>query len=680
MRRALLLAALLAAPAAAEPGEIVVTALPLPRGDRAYDIVTIAPERLAASASGRLEDVLRDVAGFQQFRRVDSRSANPTSQGATLRALGGNAASRALVLLDGAPVADPFAGYIPWSALTPERLASVRVTRGAGAGAFGSGALAGTIELTSADPASLPKLQASVDFGSRNSLSAGSVVSTVLGSGSASVFGRVDRGDGYVLVPGVQRGPADIAAAYRQWSGGLHLRAAAGDDLALGLTALVFDDRRVRGVAGNTSRVSGAMTSMRLAGTGRWAFEALGYVEILDFANRTVSLDAARAVATPALDQYRTPATGWGGKLELRPPVGATGQLRIGIDARVDEGRTLERARFQGGSFTRRRDAGGRNTVTGGYVEVALTPIARLTLTGGARLDRWQLGDGALTERDAATGAVTLDVRPRARAGWEPTVRGGVAYDVTPALQLRGAAYLGYRLPTLNELYRPFRVGADATAANPGLAPERLRGVEAGVDYRPLASLRLSVTAFANRLDHAVANITIGTGPGVFEQVGFVAAGGSFRQRGNLDAIVARGVEASAHGAWRGFSLDASYAFTAARVHASGVAAALDGRPPAQTPAHQASATGSYAAPSGARGSLTIRYAGPQAEDDLGQRRLAAATTLDASVELPIATGIALRASAENLTDTLVQSGISASGVVDRAQPRTLWIGLRLRR
>ena len=56
------------------------------------------------------------------------------TEGATLRALGGNASSRTLVLLDGVPMADPFFGYIPFSALVPDRLSVVRVTRGGGIG------------------------------------------------------------------------------------------------------------------------------------------------------------------------------------------------------------------------------------------------------------------------------------------------------------------------------------------------------------------------------------------------------------------------------------------------------------------------------------------------------------------------------------------------------------------
>ena len=130
-RTAIIAAVLLTAPGVAlaqerQTGdEIVVTGTglaPTPAAP-AYDTQEIGAERLAASASGRIEDALSAIAGFQQFRRSDSRSANPSAQGVTLRALGGNATSRSLVLLDGVPMADPFFGYVPLSALAPRRAA-----------------------------------------------------------------------------------------------------------------------------------------------------------------------------------------------------------------------------------------------------------------------------------------------------------------------------------------------------------------------------------------------------------------------------------------------------------------------------------------------------------------------------------------------------------------------------
>lgn len=148
-----------AAPAAAQQQTpvIVVTGQGLEQtpATPAYDVIEIDRETIVSGSSGRIEDVLLNVAGFQQFRRSDSRSSNPSAQGATLRALGGNATSRALVLLDAVPMLDPFFGYVPFSSLAPERLESIRVTRGGGSGPFGSGALAGAIELESANAATL---------------------------------------------------------------------------------------------------------------------------------------------------------------------------------------------------------------------------------------------------------------------------------------------------------------------------------------------------------------------------------------------------------------------------------------------------------------------------------------------------------------------------------------------
>ncbi|MGJ3626710.1 TonB-dependent receptor plug domain-containing protein [Sphingomonas sp. MMS24-JH45] len=95
----------LAAPAMAQEADIVVVGSGLPQrpGDRAFDVVTIDRARITENASGRLESVLADVGGLQQFRRSDARSANPTSQGISLRGIGGNASSRALLVLDGVP-------------------------------------------------------------------------------------------------------------------------------------------------------------------------------------------------------------------------------------------------------------------------------------------------------------------------------------------------------------------------------------------------------------------------------------------------------------------------------------------------------------------------------------------------------------------------------------------------
>ncbi len=72
-----------------------------------------------------------------------------------------------------------------------------------------------------------------------------------------------------------------------------------------------------------------------------------------------------------------------------------------------------------------------------------------------------------------------------------------------------------------------------------------------------------------------------------------------------------------------------------------------------------------------------MRYAGPQYEDDQNTEVLKHAVTLDAVALIPIARGFSVELRGENITNTQVDAGISGADIVERASPRTLWIGLR---
>ena len=305
---------------------------------------------------------------------------------------------------------------------------------------------------------------------------------------------------------------------------------------------------------------------------------------------------------------------------------------------------------------------------------------ATITLTGGARLDHWRISGGHLFEKAIATGAVLRDEHDAARDGWLPTARGGVSARLGEGFGLRSAAYLGWRMPTLNELFRPFRAGLDATAANPGSQARAARRRRGRGRLCERAAVELSVTGFSNRLKQAIANVTLGHGPGMFPGVGFVAAGGAYSQRRNVDAVegardrsLGRNGRAG-RGAWR-----AGASLTHARIEASGAAASLDGRRPAQTPQVRGEACRRAGNREGKGAALVLRRVGAQFDDDLNSDVLKGATTLDAYASWPLSTRLQLVARGENLTDTLVMAGIGGDGSVERATPRTLWLGLRLR-
>lgn len=678
---------LLSAPAMAETSAdaaavegITVTGLPLPDADDAYSVTTVDLDE-----QQRIENALRTVPGLQQFRRSDARSANPTSQGITIRGLGGNASSRAVLLLDGVPQADPFGGWVAWPGYDALALSSARITRGGGSGTEGSGAIAGTIELFSKDVGNLIELGAA--YGSRNSVDADLLFGRELGQGQLTISANYARGDGFTPIIESQRGDVDRQAEYEQAGLAVRYVAPLTDNTELQANVRAFTDDRERGFAFSENHNDGADASIRLVNrsdTG-WQWSALGYVQIRNFDVSFGGVAADRNSVNRVFEQFNVPSTGLGARFEVRPPVGDNVELRIGGDWRRTEGETNENFFFLDDDTPRRsRNAGGSTATYGAFVEASVQATEALTLTGGGRIDFWTIDDGFRKEIELINpfpGSVRTDAQFANRDGTEFTARGGFAFDATQQLTLRGAAYLGWRLPTLNELFRPFRVGPDATAANELLEPERVKGAELGLGWDN-DTISFGITAFYNKLDDAVANVTLDNGPGLFPGVGFVSGAGVFRQRQNLDAIESKGIELDA--AFQGnllnavdFTLRAGYSYVDAEVESSGAALAVDGLRPAQIPEHSGFATLQIDGDDGSGFDLTARYIGNQFEDDQNTRRLDNAFTIDGRLAFAVNDSLLVEGRVENLFDARVEAAISSSNIIERAFPRTFWIGLR---
>jgi vitamin B12 transporter len=649
-----------AAQQAAEPPApvIVVTGQGLEQtpATPAYDVIELDRETIVSGSSGRIEDVLLNVAGFQQFRRSDSRSSNPSAQGATLRALGGNATSRALVLLDAVPMLDPFFGYVPFSAIAPERLESIRVTRGGGSGPFGSGALAGAIELESADAATMGLLSGAASINNRGETELSGTVAPELGDGFAMVSARWDRGKGFFTTPEAQRVPATVRASFDAWSASARLVQPIAPDIEIQLRGMAFDDERVLRFRGAETTSQGQDLSARLVSRGAWQVDALVYGQWRDFTNVVIS----STTFNKSLDQKETPSSGLGGKLEVRPPVGGGHTLRFGTDYRRSEGDLAEDAfNAATGALTAQRFAGGVNTDLGLFVEDdwELGPV---TLTGGVRADHYQIEDGYFRSQNAA-GVVTVDNSFAERSDWTFSYRAGVVGEVAEGLRLRAAAYSGLRLPTLNELYRPFVVFPVTTNANAALGNERLEGFEAGIDWRLADAVNLSLTAFDNQVENAITNVTTGV---------------NVRQRQNIDAIEAQGLEFAAQIQVGEFGFDGTLAYTDAEMRGSGVQAALDGFRPAQTPEWAASGTLSWQPNEGMTFSATARHVGLQYEDDQENDALPAATTVDLFAQVRLVDGLSFVGRVENLFDEEIVTR-NQGGSMDLGVPLTVWGGLR---
>lgn len=173
--------------------------------------------------------------------------------------------------------------------------------------------------------------------------------------------------------------------------------------------------------------------------------------------------------------------------------------------------------------------------------------------------------------------------------------------------------------------------------------------------------MKLSVTAFDNRIEDAIANVTIGI---------------NLRERQNLTAIESKGVELNLQAVRGPVRFDASLAWSDAEVRGSGSSADLNGMRPMQTPKFSASATLALVPSEGWRLAATLRHVGSQYEDDLETDVLPAATTLDAFVEIRLGAQASIVLRGENLFDENIITR-NSGGSVDLGVPRTLWAGLR---
>ena len=152
-------------------------------------------------------------------------------------------------------------GYIPFSAIPPERLGRIRVTRGGGAGAFGAGAVAGTIELESADASQLGLVAGAGRVNDRGETELSASLAPRLGQGFAVASLRWDRAQGFWTTPEAQRVAASARARYESWSADLRGVAPLTGDIELQAGLRAFEDRRTLRFAGADSSSTGSGTS-----------------------------------------------------------------------------------------------------------------------------------------------------------------------------------------------------------------------------------------------------------------------------------------------------------------------------------------------------------------------------------------------------------------------------------
>ena len=668
-------------PALAET--IVVTASRAEQelGQVTSSVSVLTGDELRASSAVTLDDTLRRVPGFSLFRRNSSMVAHPTSQGVSLRGIGPSGVSRTLVLLDGLPLNDPFGGWIYWGRVGRESLERIEVVRGGGSSLWGNSALGGVIHLVTAEP-SAPgsSLRLSALGGDHGIVSGDAWFGQGFERASLTLSARSFDSDGYPVVRDDRRGPIDVDAFSEQTSLGGRLTVSPSDSVSVSIGGDTLSEDRGNGtpLTGNDTELTSFRVSADVVSGRGDTWTLRGFTHEQEFASRFSAQAGDRSSERPALDQFLVDSEAIGLGAQWQGEVGS-GLWVAGAEWRSVDGATNEDF-FYTTQFNRRRMAGGNQAITGAYVQRRAQFGERLHLELGARIDRWQTGSGSRLEINKADGSIRREDAFEDRDETAASPRIGFLYALDFGWRLRGSVYGSFRAPTVNELYRPFRVGNDITEANETLEPERLSGIEFGT-VRYQGGSRLSINAFINRVENPIANVTLASiaSGRFFQPCGFVPGGGSCRQRLNLDRTRIQGLEAELRqrlgDEWR---LDVSYLYSNAEVQSAADFPELEGKRLAQTPEQSTSLGLEYANPEVLQARLGLRFVGEQYEDDLNTRPLSSFSVVDLSLARNLSSRWQVFAGFENLLDEEVQVGISGTGLVTIGAPRMVHVGARL--
>jgi len=585
-------------------------------------ITVLGQDQLQTIPGNELDDRLRQVPGFSLFRRSSSVVANPTTQGVSLRGTSSSGASRTLILWDGIPLNDPFGGWVYWDRVDPSYISSVEIDRGASTSLFCDRAMGGTISIFS-PPQEHDHLFFNYLGGNENTHDVSGAYSNFWGRWGLSVHSRGFTTDGYYIVPDDVRGSVDRQANLRFATGDVHV-----DYLGVkNRLAIRFDmlaEERVNGTV--LTHNSTGLGTLGTTYTHSWTndeISVLGFHTQEQF-HSTFSAVSADRNSERLTSRQTVPIQDTGGALYWQHHAKRWNTV-LGADADDTRGISYDY------SYTTRI----------------------LGRSGGTLLEHglFAQGDVALGPARFFAGIRHQFTGQHGETFVSPNAGATLGFH---QFRFRASGYRSFRAPTLNELYRNFRVGNALTLANAGLVPEGLVGVEAGVDYYA-ESTRISFTAFHNDLNNLIDNATLSTTPSLI-----------LRQRQNFSSALSQGIEAGINHRWTHWIAEGGYQYADARLST--------GQRIPEVPKHTGTAQLTYSAKntliSGGIRAFSLVF-----DDDLNQYLLPGYMTVGFSAQQHLTKRLSVMASFDNLLDRTYLVALTPNPNI--GAPRLWRVGLR---
>jgi outer membrane receptor protein involved in Fe transport len=650
-------------------------------GDLPASVSVLTRQDIRQSPAVVADDILRQIPTFSLFRRTSSLSSHPTSQGVSLRGIGPSGVSRTLVLLDGVPFNDPFGGWVYWTRVPLESVDRIEVVDSSSSSLYGNYAMGGVINLMTT-PAARRTLEVRSQYGNRDSPKVDVSASDVWGKVGVFVNGSAFRTDGYPIVAEAERGAVDNNATVDFGNANVKLQYDPNDRVQASFRAGYFRENRDNGKAStidhteeaNDTRWTALSGSARVRLPDASTLQVSLFGDIETFRSNFLAVPAVtppRSIGRMTLNQ-RVPTNAVGGMAQWSRGLGRQHFLTAGTDWRYVDGDSEEDGldAQTGTQVTLRRVSGGTQRSLGVFVQDLFTPATNLMVTLSARVDSWRNYDGHNFESSVPSGTPTANNMPTLpdRDDTVASPRVAARYHLNDRVSVWGDVGWGFRAPTLNELYRQFRVGTVLTLANNQLGPEHLVAGEAGVSVEPIRHLTWRSTWFDNRVEDPVSNVTLTT-----------VGANVTQQRQNLGRTKIQGLQTDAEyqlGAeWR---FSGAYLYNRARVTEFDANPRLVGNDLPQVPRHRGSLQVEYVNPRYLNVAVGFQAVGSQFDDDLNTptRVLPGYSVWSLSASRRISRNLEVFAGAQNVTDREYVVGTLPTTI---GTPRLVNGGVRVR-
>lgn len=617
--------------------------------ETAADVSVLTPQVLSSTSALTLDDTLRQVPGFSLFRRSGSRTANPTSQGVSLRGVGASGPSRALVLEDGIPIVDPFGGWVYWDRIPRQSISDVEVVEGGSSDLYGSDAMGGVINVRTR-PVDFSHLSVEASYGNENTPDLSASSSLALGKWGLGVSSEAFHTDGYVLVPSDLRGPIDTRAGVDDRADDVILQRKINDRARIFVRGNYLGEQRQAGLANEMNhtglRQLAAGADWQSDSAGLFSIRAYGGAELFD---QNFYAAGAQRLTETLTDVQRVPVQDIGFSSQWSRSAGSYQTLVAGFEADGVRGASNE-FKFTGGSLSPSSavGAGGRQRTFAPFGEDVFHFGSKWVVTVGARLDHWSNYDALSTTLPIAKPGPPTVINFPNQTDQAFSPRLSVLRRLPGGWSVTSSIYRAFRAPTLNELYRAFRLSNVLTLANNNLTAEYLTGAEAGATWvSPGGRATARGVFFWSDIVDPIENVTLTTTPTLITQ-----------ERENLGRTRSRGVDLDYSDRFTPtLTLTAGYQFTNATILSFPGDMALVGLRIPEVPRHALTFQMRYSNPNAANPlarftvGLQGRAESAAYDDSLNTLRLGSYFTIDAIVSRQVAAGTELFVAGENLTD-----------------------------